>query len=95
MPPPGWLGEGMDATDVFRCLSETIEARLQAGGAGPGEEGEPDRRRLEADCTTVRLHSRIADQPVTYGEASFCRECGEPAPCTVIRDLAEVYGCDG
>jgi hypothetical protein len=50
-------------------------------------------QRLETDRTTVERHSRVADQPVTYGQASFCRECGEPAPCPTIRDLAERYGC--
>ena len=86
----------MDApADVFRCLAETIDALLRSGGRTREPAGEEaDRADLEADKTTVRLHSRIADQPVTYGEASFCRECGQPAPCQVIRDLASRYGCD-
>lgn len=79
-------------SDVYRCLAETLDARLRSESAHPPE---TELRRLEADRNAVRLHSRIADQPVTYGQASFCRECGEPAPCETIRGLSERYGCDG
>lgn len=78
----------MDApTDVYRCLAETLDDRLRSAADGAAK------HRLEDAQTQIRLHSEVADQPVTYGQASFCRECGEPAPCQTIRHLAEEYGC--
>ncbi len=77
----------MDATtDVFGCLAETLDAALRSGSSVEREPLEEDRRQVQA-------HSRVADQLVTYGQGSFCRECGEPAPCPTIRDLADRYGC--
>lgn len=76
------------STDVFDCLAETIDTELRTA-VDPAETA-----RLRADGDVVRRHSRVADQQVTYGLASFCRECGEPAPCPTIRSLAERYGCD-
>lgn len=49
------------------------------------------RLRLEADRLEAQLHDHIAMQPVTYGEAAFCTECGEPAPCPALRGLMERY----
>jgi hypothetical protein len=78
----------MDApTDVYDCLAETLDGRLGSVSHAAA------RHRLESDRSLARSHSRVADQPVTYGQASFCRECGEPAPCDTIRRLAEEYGC--
>ncbi len=87
-------------TDVYRCLAETLDARLRSlsadvpGDGSAGTQGKDQIRLLEVDRTTVRLHSQLADRPVTYGHAMFCQECGEPAPCTTIRRLSEQYGCD-
>ncbi len=89
-------------SDVYQCLAETIDARLNAPPGGvPGHHagesasgtGDAEVLRLEADQKTVQLHSQLIGQPVTYGEASFCQECGEPAPCETIRRLAEQYEC--
>lgn len=94
----------MDApADVYQCLAEALDDRLRSVSEDPSpdrsaqESPEVDaaRRRLEADRTAVRLHAQVADQPVTYGQASFCRECGDPAPCGTIRRLSEQYGCTG
>jgi hypothetical protein len=78
----------MDApTDVYQCLAQTLDGRLHSAA------DDAAKRRLGADRTLTRLHSEVANQPVTYGQASFCRECGQPAPCETIRRLAEEYGC--
>jgi formylmethanofuran dehydrogenase subunit E len=94
----------MDSPDVYRCLADTIDARL-GSLAGPtssdnidrpsAEEIEAELLHLNADRATVRRHSVFTDQPVTYGEATFCQECGEPTPCETIRLLSEQYGCGG
>jgi hypothetical protein len=89
---------------VYRCLADTIAARLRLLSVEPPEDDnerprtveiEAERVRLGADQATVQLHSEVTDQPVTYGHTSFCRECGEPAPCETIRRLSEQYGCEG
>ena len=89
-------------SDVYQCLVETIDARLDAvPGGAPGHDarepasgtGDAEVLRLEADKKAVQLHSQLIGQPVTYGEATFCRQCGEPAPCETIRRLAEQYEC--
>jgi hypothetical protein len=69
---------------VYQCLADTIDGRLGSlpADAGSGEPGPPA---AQAD---------LVEQPVAYGAATFCRECGEPAPCETIRDLAVQYGCD-
>jgi hypothetical protein len=86
---------------VYQCLADTIDGRLGSlpADAGSGEPGPPAAEAdelglLAADRAMVRLHSDLVEQPVAYGAATFCRECGEPAPCETIRDLAVQYGCD-
>lgn len=86
-------------TDVFSALLTAIDVRRrEVPDLGDGAADHDDQRarlaglRLEADRLETQLHSRITHQPVTYGEASFCAECGEPAPCPTIRGLAAQYG---
>lgn len=85
---------------VYECLADTLDARVKAlSDAATGRPGEPSDRvdeadRLAADQATLRRHADLVEQSVTYGAATFCRACGEPAPCETIRQLAEQYGCD-
>jgi hypothetical protein len=85
-------------TDVFSALLTAIDVRrreLPVPGEGSSEPEDQRTRlaglRLEADRLETQLHSRITHQPVTYGEAAFCAECGEPAPCPTIRGLSAEY----
>ena len=91
----------MDSSaDVFHSLLATIDSRLaQPTPAEQGDDRGSQRARLsrlrtEADRVEVELHSHVTHQSVTYGEASFCAECGEPAPCPTIRRLIERYDVD-
>jgi hypothetical protein len=91
----------MDSSaDVFSSLLATIDARLTEPPASAADTDRDSQRArlarhlMEADRVEVELHSHITQQPVTYGEASFCAECGEPAPCPTIRGLVERYEPD-
>ena len=89
---------GMDSSSAaFEALLAAIDAEL-AGLPHGTAQGERDaqrhrvaRLRLEADRIEAELHSRVTSQPVTYGQASFCAECGEPAPCPTVRRLVEAH----
>ena len=92
----------MDSSpDVFASLQAAIDARL---AEPPIEEGTDERAllrerltrlRMEGDRVEAELHSHVTSQPVTYGEASFCAECGEPTPCPTIRGLLDHYDVTG
>jgi hypothetical protein len=89
------------SADVFGSLLDVIDARLQEAPQPPADADDRDSERsrlawlrLETDRAEVRLHSHVTTQPVTYGEASFCTECGEPAPCPTIRLMADRYELD-
>ncbi len=89
------------STDVFTTLQAAIDARLQDRPAPDGTDERAELRarlgrlHLEADRVQAALHSHVTSQPVTYGEASFCAECGEPAPCPTIRELVAEYDAGG
>jgi hypothetical protein len=92
------VGEVDKPTDVFSALLTAIDVRHRELPVPADGDPEPEHQRarlaglrLDADRLETQLHSRITHQPVTYGEAAFCAECGEPAPCSIIRGLAAEY----